>query len=289
MKKQLFILSQYLLPQHLFSRWMGKLISIRTPWFKNWAIRRFIRRYNVDMSSALVPDINAYVDFNAFFTRALVPSARPVDPDPSHIISPADGSFSQCGEFMDGRAITAKGFHFTVLELFGGVIEAAHLFQGGQLATIYLSPKDYHRVHMPLAGRLKKTIYIPGELFSVNQATTESVPRLFARNERLVCLFETAIGPMAVVLVGAFFVASIYTTWSGLVTPRKKREIDVLDYSTQPIYLEKGAELGHFELGSTVIMLLPKNSIAWLDKVALYAPVNMGEGIARILKTDILL
>ena len=219
MKSRLFIISQYLLPHHLLSRLAGCVAECRARWFKNAFTAWFAKRYQVNMSEALVEDLTAYEHFNAFFTRALKPGARPLDETPGAILCPADGAVSQLGPIEHGRIFQAKGHSFSALELLGGDPALAAPFMGGEFATIYLSPKDYHRVHMPLAGTLREMVYVPGRLFSVNQTTAENVPELFARNERVVCLFDTERGPMAVVLVGAMIVASIETVWAGLVTP----------------------------------------------------------------------
>ena len=202
MQQRLFILSQYLLPHHLLSRLAGCIAECRVRWFKNAFTAWFAKRYQVDMSQALVEDLTAYEHFNAFFTRALKDGARPLDQTPGAVLSPADGAVSQLGPIEHGRVFQAKGHSFSVLELLGGDAANAAPFMGGDFATIYLSPKDYHRVHMPLAGTLREMVYIPGRIFSVNQTTAENVPELFARNERVACIFDTERGPMAVVLVG---------------------------------------------------------------------------------------
>lgn len=282
MKQRLFIISQFLLPHHLLSRLAGCVAQCRVSWFKNAFTRWFARRYQVDMSQALVEDLTAYEHFNAFFTRALKPEARPLDPNPGAVLCPADGAVSQLGSIEHGRIFQAKGHSFSTLELLGGDSQMAAPFMGGSFATVYLSPRDYHRVHMPLAGTLKKMVYVPGRLFSVNQTTAENVPELFARNERVVCLFDTERGPMAVVLVGAMIVASIETVWAGLVTP-PKRELKTFDYDEAargPIHLEKGAELGRFKLGSTAIVLFGPDQVRWLDTLMAGSPVRMGEGMA---------
>ncbi len=241
MKDRLFIISQYLLPHHLLSRLAGCVAECRVRWFKNAFTAWFARRYQVDMSQALVEDLTSYEHFNAFFTRALKADARPLDTTPGAILSPADGAVSQLGSIDHGRIFQAKGHSFSVLELLGGDPKLSAPFMGGEFATVYLSPKDYHRVHMPLAGTLREMVYVPGRIFSVNQTTAENVPELFARNERVVCLFDTERGPMAVVLVGAMIVASVETVWAGLVTP-PKRELKTFSYdeaARAPIHTEK--------------------------------------------------
>ncbi|MCY1485126.1 Phosphatidylserine decarboxylase proenzyme [compost metagenome] len=281
-KDRLFILSQYLLPHHLLSRLIGCAAECRAPWFKDRLIPWFARRYQVDMSEARVEELSAYEHFNAFFTRELKDGARPLDSDPDSILSPADGAISQLGPIEHGRIFQAKGHSYSLMELLGGDAERAAPFMGGDFATVYLSPKDYHRVHMPLAGTLREMVYIPGRLFSVNQLTAEQVPELFARNERVVCLFDTERGPMAVVLVGAMIVASIETVWAGLVTP-PKRELKTFRYDEAArarVHLKKGAELGRFKLGSTAIVLFGPGQVDWADHLGATSPVRMGERLA---------
>jgi phosphatidylserine decarboxylase len=283
MKQRLFIASQYLLPHHLLSRLIGCAAECRAAWFKNRLITWFAKQYQVDMSEAQIEEPTAFEHFNAFFTRALKEGARPLDTTPGAILSPADGAVSQLGKIEHGRVFQAKGHSFSVLELLGGDSERASTFMGGEFATIYLSPKDYHRVHMPLAGTLREMVYVPGRLFSVNQTTAENVPELFARNERVVCLFDTERGPMAVVLVGAMIVASIETVWAGLVTP-PKRQLKTVRYdeaARAPISLDKGAELGRFKLGSTAIVLFGPDQVRWAETLGANSSVQMGQAIGN--------
>ncbi|WPC05657.1 archaetidylserine decarboxylase [Pseudomonas benzenivorans] len=278
MKQRLFILSQYLLPHHLLSRLIGFAAECRLPWFKNPLIGWFIKRYQVDMSEAREP-AESFEHFNAFFTRALKDGVRPLDASPGAVLCPADGAISQLGRIEHGRIFQAKGHSFSAVELLGGDAERAAPFMGGEFATVYLSPKDYHRVHMPLAGTLREMVYVPGRLFSVNQTTAENVPELFARNERVVCLFDTERGPMAVVLVGAMIVASIETVWAGLITP-PKRALKTFRYdetARAPITLDKGAELGRFKLGSTAIVLFGPNQVQWAEPIGAESKVQMGQ------------
>ncbi|XKE44576.1 archaetidylserine decarboxylase [Halomonas organivorans] len=247
---RLFALIQYPLPQHLLSRLIGRLADCRVGWLKNALIRAFIRQFKVDMGEAHEPEPSAYPSFNDFFTRPLKDGARPIG---EGLVSPADGTLSQFGPIGHGRLIQAKGHDFTAADLLGGDLEAAARFHDGSFATVYLSPSDYHRVHMPVAGTLREMVYVPGRLFSVNAATTHHVPNLFARNERLVCHFDTAHGPMALVLVGAMIVAAIETVWAGQITPLPRGEVQRLRFDT-PVHLEKGEEMGRFKLGSTVVM-----------------------------------
>jgi phosphatidylserine decarboxylase len=281
--KLLFILFQYLVPQHLLSRLVGRLAASEIPWLKNSLIDMFRRHFNVDMTEALEEDPHVYPSFNAFFTRALKPDARPLDTDPQALLCPADGAISQIGALGGDTILQAKGQYYSAQQLLGGDAALAAPFAGGHFATIYLSPRDYHRVHMPLAGRLVRTLYVPGDLFSVNQTTAENVPNLFARNERLVCLFETAAGPMAVVLVGAMIVAGIDTVWAGPVAPLGRRVIDT-DFASPPapVALARGAELGRFRLGSTVILLLPNGSVEWRPDAIAGSAVRMGSALGRI-------
>jgi phosphatidylserine decarboxylase len=283
MKQRLFILSQYLLPHHLLSRLIGCAAECRVGWIKNCLITWFAKHYQVDMSEAQIEEPTRFEHFNAFFTRALKDGVRPLDPAPDAILCPADGAVSQLGQIEHGRVFQAKGQSFSAVELLGGDTERASPFMGGEFATIYLSPKDYHRVHMPLTGTLREMVYVPGRLFSVNQTTAENVPELFARNERVVCLFDTERGPMAVVLVGAMIVASIETVWAGLITP-PKRALKTFRYdeaARAPITLEKGAELGRFKLGSTAIVLFGPNQVRWADELVANSSVQMGQRLGN--------
>ncbi|MEY4590785.1 MAG: Phosphatidylserine decarboxylase proenzyme [Pseudomonadota bacterium] len=280
MHPKVFIVAQYLIPQALLSRLIGWVA--RCPWgfIKNRFIEKFIQRYNVDMAQALEENPRAYKHFNAFFTRALKPGARPICEGEHTLACPADGAISQLGEIKNGRIFQAKGQEFSLLELLGGQEDLAAAYQDGLFATVYLSPKDYHRVHMPQAGELVRMVHIPGDLFSVNAVTAEQVPRLFARNERVVCHFSTPHGPMAVVLVGAMIVASIETPWAGVVAPTRNT-VRTTHYGTSPtVTLEKGAEMGRFLLGSTAIVLLPKSFGRWREDLQAGSPVVMGERLA---------
>lgn len=287
MKNFLFILLQHLLPQHLLSRLAGRLADCQTPWLKDRLIRWFAKHYRVDMSEAATEQLTAYASFNDFFTRALKPDARPIAADEQQIVSPADGAISQLGAIDHQRIFQAKGISYGLTALLGGDTDLAKLFQNGHFATVYLSPRDYHRVHMPITGTLRSSLYIPGDLFSVNQTTCADVDQLFARNERLVCLFDTAIGPMALVLVGALIVAGIETVWSDQVAPQQRRIIrhDYLQ-QPQPLTLAKGAEMGRFKLGSTVIMLFGADAINWLDTLQAGSPLQMGSAIAHTKHTQ---
>ena len=279
---RLKVLPQYCVPQHLLSRCVGLLAESRWPLIKNTFIDFFLNQYNIDMSIAAEPDPRAYACFNDFFTRALKEGVRPITQE--GIACPADGAISQLGKIQEDRIFQAKGHHYTLTQLLGGDEAVAAPFVNGDFATVYLSPKDYHRVHMPFAGTLKEMIYVPGQLFSVNTVTAGQVPSLFARNERVVCLFETELGPMAVVLVGAMIVASVETVWAGLVTP-PKRQLKRVDYQNQPeaMTLDRGAEMGRFKLGSTAIVLFGPNKVQWNPSLKAGLTVSMGEQMASLL------
>ncbi|MGM0522187.1 MAG: archaetidylserine decarboxylase [Pseudomonadota bacterium] len=270
-----FSLLQYPLPHHALSRLTGKFAQCDNPWVKNTLINAFIKRFEVDMSQALEPDPSAYATFNDFFTRALKADARPLS---DGLLSPADGTLSQYGRLQAGQLVQAKGHTYSAQTLLGGDTALAEEFLGGSFATVYLSPKDYHRVHMPITGTLREMIYVPGRLFSVNEATAKHVPGLFARNERLVCVFDTEHGPMAMVLVGAMIVAAIETVWSGQVTPLSGHPQRM--HFGQPITLEKGAEMGRFKLGSTVVMCFA-NPVAF-EAIPTGSMVQMGQTLGDV-------
>jgi phosphatidylserine decarboxylase len=268
---------QYLLPQHGLSQLMSLLTHCKTPWLKNLFIKQIIKHYGVNMDEALIQDINAFESFNDFFTRELKPDARPMSDVENAIISPADGVVSQAGLITDGDIFQAKGKSFTVTELLGGSEERAAPFNNGIFSTIYLSPKDYHRLHMPLTGMLKEMVHIGGKLFSVNAATTEAVPRLFARNERVCCIFDTEAGPMALILVGAIFVSSVETVWHGVVTPPTRTEVRNWLYEDDAPVLEKGDEMGRFNMGSTIIVLFGKEFAEWNAELTAGKTVKLRE------------
>lgn len=271
---------QYVMPQHLMTGLAGYLANIRTPNVKNWMIRKFIRDYQIDITEAAPADMDAYPCFNAFFIRRLRPELRPVAPEQHSIASPADGTVAQAGLIRDKQLLQAKGMYFTLERLLGNDIETAEAFKNGSYATVYLAPHNYHRVHMPLTGQLIKTIYVPGKLFSVNKMTSSLIPNLYARNERLISIFDTAAGPMAVILVGAMIVGSIKTVW--MDTPARGSRITTTIVKSG-ISLNKGDELGHFTLGSTVILLFGQDKIQWLSDLQTDKPVQFGENIGSIL------
>ncbi|MGH1486491.1 MAG: archaetidylserine decarboxylase [Cellvibrionaceae bacterium] len=283
MKTALFIIIQYIVPQKLLSKLAGALAECKASWIKDRLIRGFIKRYNVDMSIAADANPSSYKHFNDFFTRPLAEGQRPITQDANSIACPADGCISQLGKINHGRIFQAKGQEYSLLELVGGDKKWSEAFKEGHFATVYLSPKDYHRVHIPLTGTLQSMVHIPGDLFSVNESTAEHVPRLFSRNERVACFFSTEAGPMAVILVGAMIVASIETPWAGLVTPIKK-QIRTWNYgsSDAPHTFEKGDEIGRFKLGSTAIVLLGKDVASWEAELSAQSPVRMGEKIGSL-------
>jgi phosphatidylserine decarboxylase len=279
------IFFQHIMPKHLISRSMGKFAAARAGWFTQAFIRWFIRQYKIDMSEAIEESPHAYKTFNDFFTRRLKPELRPLKADEGELAHPVDGAISQAGEIKDGRIFQAKGHDYSLKELLGGSEEDAKPFMNGDFATIYLAPKDYHRIHMPCDGVLKKMIYVPGDLYSVNPLTAANVPNLFARNERVVAIFETEVGPMSLVLVGATIVASIGTVWSGTVTPPTGGRIQSWSYPTSgpaSIHLKKGEEMGHFKLGSTVVLTFAKDAIEFDDELEPLSTTRMGELMAKI-------
>ena len=269
----------YLLPHRLLSSAARKLAYSPSPRIKQWLINTVTRKFGVDLSEAAQPDATAYPTFNAFFTRALKPGARLADPDPRALLMPADGRISQCGPIENGRIFQAKGHSFTAAELLGDA-EAAKPFENGVFATVYLSPKDYHRVHMPWTGTLRETVHVPGRLFSVGTAAVATVPRLFARNERLVCHFDTSFGPMASVMVGALLVSGVETVWSGVEIPRYGNAITRKDWRGKGIVLERFAEMARFNYGSTVIVLLPPGVAELSPVLQAEVAVKLGQRLA---------
>ncbi|MGO1500227.1 MAG: archaetidylserine decarboxylase [Marinobacter sp.] len=280
---KLFILSQYVTPQLAVSRAAGRLADHdRTPALKNRVVKWFVKRYGVDMSEAAEQDPTAYSSFNAFFTRALKPGIRPLADGENTFVSPVDGAISQLGQITGDRVFQAKGQSFSLVELLGGDAGRAQAFSEGEFSTIYLSPKDYHRIHMPMAGTLREMVYVPGKLFSVNPVTAENVPNLFARNERVACIFDTEAGPMALVLVGAMIVGSVETPWAGVVAPHGGGVKAVTYEGESAISLAKGEEMGRFRLGSTVVMVMPKGSVNWNAEQVAGKRVRMGEAFGQV-------
>lgn len=271
---------QYLLPKHILSRLVGKFATCHIPMVKNFLISIFCSLYQVDMSEALEPNKHNYPTFNDFFVRELKPSARSIASDPNKIISPVDGKIWQIGKIDDNQLIHAKGKGFTLEQLLADK-EDAQKFQNGNFSVLYLAPHNYHRIHMPIAGKLVSMRYIPGNLFSVSPKVVNHIPDLFARNERVVAIFDTEIGEVAVIFVGAVIVGSIETSWEGVITPNQKHEIKNWDYQNKNISFERGAEIGRFNLGSTVILLFPENYMSWNQNLKTETPINMGQELGQ--------
>ena len=282
LRDNLFVLLQYILPQHPISRLIHWLTRLRVQWLKNLMGRWFIGHFQVNMGEAIEENIEAYPDFNSFFTRALKPDARPLATEANAILCPVDGAVSQAGK-IDGDAIfQAKGHSYSLKTLLGNSDAWADKFQNGLFTTLYLSPRDYHRIHMPLTGTLKEVIHVPGRLFSVNPVTTRKVPGLFARNERVACLFDTEHGPMGMVLVGAINVASIETVWQGVITPPAGKRIQSWDYRDKNVTLKASEEMGRFNMGSTVILVLPDGTAEWDSNLDPGDTLRMGEAIGTL-------
>jgi phosphatidylserine decarboxylase len=280
MNDRLAVLPQYLLPKQALTQLMGWLASREGGSATTAAIGWFVRRYGVDMAEAAEPDISRYATFNAFFTRELKAGARPQAAD--GLLCPVDGAISQFGAIRAGRIVQAKGHDYSVHALVGGDAALAAHFQGGHYATLYLSPRDYHRIHMPCAGRLLRMIHVPGELFSVNPTTARGVPGLFARNERVVCVFEGDDGrPWANVLVGATIVGSMATVWHGVVNPPRPGTVREWAYLDRDLRLARGAEMGRFLLGSTVVLLFPPGPLRFNPRWAPGGAIRMGEAMAE--------
>ncbi|MCB1800388.1 MAG: phosphatidylserine decarboxylase [Gammaproteobacteria bacterium] len=268
-----------ILPQHLLAAGMYRIARSRRPWLKNLLIDRISQRYGVDMSEAAEPHAQTYASFNDFFTRALKDDARPIAPNA--IVSPADGRVSQIGGIDGDSLVQAKGHNFSLQALLAGDRTAAMAFEDGSFTTIYLSPKDYHRVHIPYAGTLRSMVFVPGDLFSVSEATTQLVPGLFARNERVICHFDTELGPMAVILVGAIFVGSMQTVWHGEVRARRGQPTRWSYQGEQAPRFAAGEEIGRFNMGSTVIVLLPPGAVDWDRSLQAGSAVRMGQALGQ--------
>jgi phosphatidylserine decarboxylase len=276
-----FVALQHLLPQHGISRLVLQATRSRAPAFKNALIRLFVRAFRPDMADAVLTEPTAHASFNEFFTRALRAGTRPVDADPAALVSPVDGTVSEAGTLSADRLLQAKGHEYSLRALLAGREAWERSFAGGSFATIYLAPYDYHRIHMPLAGELRESFYVPGRLFSVNRTTARLVPGLFSRNERVVCGFDSAGVPWSLILVGALNVGSMATVWHGDVTPRRHREVTALPLTglRAPLTLDKGAELGRFNRGSTVILLFPPGEVEWQPSLTAGRVLRMGERI----------
>ena len=279
MSDQLAVIPQYLMPKLAMTRLAGLVASAEWGAVTTWVIKRFVKRYNVNMNEAANADPAHYKSFNEFFTRPLKDGVRPLSR--SEWVCPVDGAISQCGAIERDQIFQAKGHHYSTRALVGGDAALAAQFQNGQFATLYLSPRDYHRIHMPMAGKLLRMIHVPGDLFSVNPTTARGVPGLFARNERVVCEFETEKGPMVLVLVGATIVGSMATVWHGQVNPPRPGTVREWRYESQDVRLQKGEEMGRFLLGSTVVMLFPENSLRFPDDWLSTRPLQMGEAMSK--------
>jgi phosphatidylserine decarboxylase len=279
MKGRLFVWFQYLLPQHALSRLVLRATRVRARWFKDLLVRGFLGLFTIDMTDAVQADPFGYGSFNEFFTRALKPGARTIAADANAISCPVDGAVSEAGQIDGNLLIQAKGRRYSLPELLAAQPWAGD-FEGGSFATIYLAPFNYHRVHMPLRGDLEDTVYVPGRLFSVNAVTAAYVPRLFARNERVLTLFDTAFGRVALVLVGALNVGSMATVWAGDITPAARRMITRLP--ARRVSLDKGEEMGRFNMGSTVILLFQKDRARWHPHVRAGATVKLGESLGSL-------
>ena len=277
------VLPQYLFPKQALTNFAGWVAGKERGAVTTWIIRRFVAKYDVNMGEALESDIGHYKSFNEFFTRALKPGARPLAE--ADLVSPVDGAISQFGAIDGDQIFQAKGHNYTTTALVGGDATLAAQFAHGSFATLYLSPKDYHRIHMPCDGRLTRMIYVPGDLFSVNPTTARGVPGLFARNERTVCVFDTARGPFVLVLVGATIVGSMATVWHGVVNPPRTGELREWRYDDQEIVLKRGEEMGRFLLGSTVVMLFPKPPVTFNPVWSPTRPIRLGEAMANFAKT----
>jgi phosphatidylserine decarboxylase len=276
---RLFVSMQYVLPKKALTQGAGLLASMRGGALTTGFIKWFVGKYGVNMAEAANPDIASYPTFNEFFTRPLKAGARPLAQ--ADLISPVDGAISQFGPIRKDQIFQAKGHEYSTRALVGGDAQLAARFEDGHFATLYLSPKDYHRIHMPCDGRLTRMIYVPGDLFSVNPATARGVPGLFARNERVVCVFEGEHGPFVLTLVGATVVGSMATTWHGVVNPPRSANVREWRYDDQPIVLKQGDEMGRFLLGSTVVMLFPKGALQFNPAWSAASPIRMGEAMAQ--------
>lgn len=280
LREKLSVILQHCLPKQALSLFAGKIADIRIPFIKNKLIQYFLDQYPVNMNEAAITSPLAYPSFNEFFIRKLKPELRPIDSDPKHLISPVDGTIAEMGFIQNNQLLQAKNSYFDLKNLLGNDDSFSTHFHDGAFTTLYLAPHNYHRVHMPLAGTLKKTIFVPGKLFSVNEMASAHIPKLYARNERLICYFETELGWMAVILVGAMLVGSIQPVWSTTPVREKKLTVTTFDH---PLSFKKGDELGYFKMGSTVILLFEKNKIKWLEKLHAKSPIQFGEYIGDLM------
>lgn len=280
MSDRLAVLPQYLLPKRLLTQLAGKIATLQGGAFTTALIRWFVQRYQVNMAEAANPDISSYATFNAFFTRPLRPGVRPLAS--AAYVCPVDGAISQCGAIAADQVFQAKGHSYSTTALVGGDAQLAQQFQNGSFATLYLSPRDYHRIHMPCDGELRRMIYVPGDLFSVNPTTARGVPGLFARNERVVCLFESVQGPFVLTLVGATIVGSMATVWHGVVNPPRSKEVREWHYPVGQVRLRQGEEMGQFLLGSTVVMLFPNGALQLNPEWVPGRAIRLGEKMGSV-------
>ncbi|HLB55718.1 MAG TPA: archaetidylserine decarboxylase [Coxiellaceae bacterium] len=272
---------QNLIPQHFLSHLMGKLANAKLGALTTFGIKKFIERYRVNMDEAKISDYMQFKTFNDFFTRELKSGVRTISEEENCIVSPVDGCVSEMGEIKNDLLLQAKGAYFNLKDLCGGDLETSQHFENGNFLTAYLSPKDYHRFHMPITGRLKKMIYVPGKLFSVNPYSVKNISNLFSRNERVICIFETEIGNVALIAVGAMIVGSVAMNWHGIVSPQKNRIIQTWNYDDQKIIFQKGGEIGHFRLGSTVIILCEHNAVVWNSALQAENALQLGDVIGK--------
>lgn len=285
-RERLWLSLLHALPHHALSRLVRALTRCRAPWVARPLIRQFSRRYRVNLAEAAVSDLHAYACFNEFFTRALKPGARLWTEEPAIVGCPVDGAISQIGTLDGEILIQAKSRAYSLSDLLAGEDHGGRAYAGGAYVTLYLSPRDYHRIHMPVDGTLESMVYVPGRLFPVNVPSTKAVPNLFARNERLICHFTTAIGPLAVILVGALFVGGMQTVWAGEVTPSRARRLTTWDYADANLRLPRGAEMGRFNMGSTVILLFGRDRVRWLDSLCAGDRVCMGQPLTGMLSHE---
>jgi len=278
---------QYVMPKHAISRLVGKFAAAEAGWFTTQAIKYFIKAYDINMDEAKLKKPSDFATFNDFFTRELEDGARTIDDNPATLCYPVDGCISQQGDIKEGQLIQAKGFNYSLQTLLGGDAQTAAPFQNGKFSCIYLAPKDYHRIHMPMDATLREMIYVPGDLFSVNPLTANNVPNLFARNERVVTIFDTAHGELAMVLVGATIVASIETTWAGTITPPAGKDVFKWQYPKEgpgTIKFKKGDEMGRFKLGSTVVSTFAPNMVAFNEAAKSGTVTRLGKHYADVVK-----
>lgn len=271
----------FLLPQHFLSSLIHRFMRIKHPGFKNFQISQFIKLFKVNMNEAIQKDIDSFEDFNHFFTRELKPEVRIDETSDNELCCPVDGAISEMGDIEERHLFQAKGHYYQLDDLLAGDQALTDTFRNGRFATIYLSPRDYHRIHMPISGQLKEMIHVPGRLFGVNRASVKTIPHLFSRNERVISIFETKAGQMALIQVGAIFVSSIETIWHGVVTPPRCYQVQNWEYQDEQI-INKAEEMGRFNMGSTVVLLFAKDMVEWNDELEANTPVQLGQLLGKI-------